>query len=202
MEGDRSTKIWPYFCSEEHSWKIPVFGSKLRGFFHAFFAVKVILSHSHSLSLHCPLWARKPYQLFIFFNLSTCTNHGHLIKNWHLSNIFPIQVLVTHNMMVWHFNVHLLANALDSACLCCSGEISWLTPANIFKRGHNMIYLLENLNSKIWKLLRSRFARDLYFPSCRDRDLHETGIWKLSRSKLNRDCNFQGCRDWDCSRFD
>ena len=83
-------------------------------------------------------------------------------------------------MMVWHFNVHLLANALDSACLCCSGEISWLTPANIFKRGHNLIYLLENLNSKIinLKIVEIEICTRLIFS-------------KLSRSRSARDSDLK-----------
>ena len=131
---------------------------------------KVILSYS--FSLHRPWWARKPYQLFIFW---ICTNLGHLTKKWHLSKI----VLETH-MMVRHFNVHLWANALDSACLWWSGEISWLTPANILKRRHDLIYLLENLKSKIinLKIVEIEICTRLIFS-------------KLSRSRSAQDSDLK-----------
>ena len=44
--------------------------TQFRGFFTPFFVVNVILSHSHSLSLHHPLWACNLYQLFIFLSNS------------------------------------------------------------------------------------------------------------------------------------
>ena len=141
---------------------------------------KVILSHS--LSLHCPLWARKPYQLFIFLNLYQSWTFN---KKVTFAQHFPVLVLETH-MMVRHFNVHLWANALDTSCLWWSGEISWLTPANV------LIYLLKNLKSKIinLKIVEIKICTRLIFSklsrSARDSDLKIVEIETRPRLQFSR----------------
>ena len=93
---DRSER-WPIHITNEHSWKILILCSKF-GLFDPLFRTKDYFKLKFITALHHPLLARKPFHLFIFFNLNTWTSCQPWTFNQKVTFVchFPSLILVIH----------------------------------------------------------------------------------------------------------